>query len=121
MRASELLGRPVLDATGTALGIVHDLQVRLPADAADAAEAPEADTADADASTHPTVVRLVVGPDDFRCRLAYSWGYAQSRSRGPALLRVLLAGQGSRARAVAVGDVISWDHDGHVRVRGGAS
>lgn len=106
MKVSELLSRRVENADGTPLGIVHDLRVRIPAGAVE--HDPET----------PDVVALVVGPDDRRCRLAYAWGYAQGRARGPAVLRALLAGQANRTHVVPVGDVDSWDLDGHIRLRG---
>lgn len=106
MKVSELMSRRVENADGTPLGIVHDLRVRVPADAAEHDPQP------------PDVVALVVGPDDRRCRLAYAWGYAQGRARGPAVLRALLAGQAKRTRAIPVGDVDSWDLGGRIRLRG---
>ncbi len=94
MRASELLGRLVLDANGTAIGVVHDVRISLPGDIADAGSA--VDQPQTGNILSPTLVTLVVGPDDFRCRLAHAWGYAQGGSRGLALLSALLARQASR-------------------------
>lgn len=115
MRASDLLARRVIDANGSPIGIVHDLRVMLPARAvdenSDSAGQPRAQDA-------PRLIALVVGPDGVRCRLAYAWGYAQGRSRGPAVFRALLAGQGKRTRTVPVTDVDSWDLEGRIRLRG---
>lgn len=118
MKASELLGRPVLGADATALGVVHDLRVVLPP--APAGDDPRADRTMPGTSRGPVVVGLVVGPDTLRCRLAHSWGYAQGRTRGPALLRALATTGGSYVRTVPVEDVASWDDGGRVRLRGGA-
>ncbi|HEY0644073.1 MAG TPA: PRC-barrel domain-containing protein [Nocardioides sp.] len=101
MRASDVLGRSVVDRTGEEVGIVHDLRVRLPRSPGEA----------------PVVVRLVVGPPTLRCRLAHAWGYAQDREHGPgpSLVR-LLVGTGSGARSVLASAVADWDENGRVRL-----
>jgi hypothetical protein len=109
MKASEILGRSVLDARDQPVGIVHDLRVRLPATTADGRRTGEQAT--------PVVVALVVGPDDLRCRVSHAWGYAQEANRAPALLRVLLAGQAARTRVVGVGEVAAWPENGPLRLR----
>jgi len=113
MKASDLLGRPVADTDGSALGIVHDLRVVLPAEPGDPADDGERPT---EGLVVPTVIALVVGPDDLRCRLAHSWGYAQRSRNGPAPLRALLAGQGARTQEIPVRDVV-WGSPGILRVR----
>ncbi|MFI7585467.1 PRC-barrel domain-containing protein [Spongisporangium articulatum] len=100
MHASDLLGRPVLDADGRDLGPLRDLRVdphlqdgRLP------------------------VRWLVVGGHD----LAHRFGFVDGRTRGPAvLLRLLRGGRRDTALAVAATDVASWGPD-VVRLRGAAA
>jgi hypothetical protein len=110
MRASEVLGREVVDGQGAGVGVVHDLRVLLPT----------SDTAPA-AADGLRLLALVVGPGDLRCRLAYAWGLAQGRARGPWLLRALVLGKAARGRAVPAEDVASWDDRGRVRLRGGVA
>lgn len=100
MRASELLGRPVVDHRGRRVGIVHDVRVRLGDDGG------------------LSVSGLVVGPATARARLAHAWGYAQDRAIAPALLRSwLLAGPSSDV--VPAARVHSWDEADSVVLREG--
>jgi len=94
MRASELLGRRVVEGTDE-IGIVHDVRLRL----------------DDDGSLRLTA--LVVGPTGIRTRIAHAWGYAQERAAGPALFR-RWAMSGATATAVPVSRVRGWDHGGAV-------
>lgn len=90
MRASELLGRPVLGEDGRDLGIVHDVVVRLGNDG------------------RVSVSGLVVAPATVRARLAHAWGYAQGRARGPAVLRSWVLA-GTPSEVVPAKRVSSWD------------
>ncbi|MDQ4054345.1 MAG: hypothetical protein M3237_16800 [Actinomycetota bacterium] len=98
MRASELLGRSVVEGAEQ-IGIVHDVQLRL----------------EDDGSLWLTA--LVVGPPGMRIRIAHAWGYAQDRAGGPVLLR-RWAMSGGRARAVPVSRVRSWDEGDAVVLAG---
>lgn len=97
MRASELLGADVIDATGARVGRVEDIRV-------------EGDSF--------ALVGLVVG-DGFIARLAHRWGYAQGRARGPWLLRRLMAGAVDAARFVPSGSVREWTPSVRVTVAAG--
>lgn len=113
MLASELLGREVVDAQGRALGVVHDVRVAVPlGDHTSLDHAPE--------PLGVPVVAVVVGPSTFRTRLAYAWGFAQGRTQGPSLLRLLVS-RPAGAQTVAVTSVTDWDFEGRIRVTGDVS
>jgi sporulation protein YlmC with PRC-barrel domain len=101
MRASELLGRRVLDGDGREVGIVHDVVVRLGDDG------------------RVSVSGLVVAPATVRARLAHAWGYAQGRARGPAVLRSWVMA-GTPSEVVPAARVRSWDEASSVVLRAGA-
>lgn len=94
MRASELLGTPVVDENGRALGLVRDL--RLVVDDA------------ASAGSGYAIAALVVGEPGARSAAAHAWGFAQGRSAGPALLRRLLAPAAQRSLRVPAELVLDW-------------
>lgn len=62
------------------------------------------------------VVGLVVAGARWRPRLSHAWGYAEGRTRGPAVLTALLGPEASRARVVPVSAVLAWQP--HVVVAG---
>ena len=88
MRASDLLGLPVVDAEGVVLGPLRDLRV------------------DRDRVEGGLQVRwLVVGGQE----LAHRFGYVDGRTRGPWLLERLLRGRSAdTALAVPASAVRSW-------------
>ncbi len=103
MRASELLGREVVDEGGRHVGIVHDVRVRIGDGGA------------------VTLTGIVVAPGTVRSRLAHAWGYAQGRAHGPFLMRALV-GTGMSDEEIPTARVRSWDEAATVVVRaGGAS
>ncbi|GGL39203.1 hypothetical protein H9L10_13135 [Phycicoccus endophyticus] len=91
MRASELLGRPVVDSEGHSLGPVRDLRL------------------DHGATAGRVRARwVVVGGHE----LAHRLGYVDGRTRGPAVLaRLLRGGWRDTALAVPVAAVASWGPD----------
>jgi hypothetical protein len=89
MRATELLGAPVVDATGTTVGHVHDIRVT------------------AEGADRFRVAGLVVG-SGLRSALAHVWGFGAGRAGGPWLFRALLAPAGRRARFVPADRVSDW-------------
>ena len=99
MRASDLIGRVVLDGTGRTVGRVRDLRVPDPAASRGALY----------------LTGLVVGGPGRLPALAHAWGFAEGRAAGPALLRRLFAAELARARYVPVDAVTAWDP---VRVAG---
>ncbi|WP_435769506.1 PRC-barrel domain-containing protein [Nocardioides sp. SYSU DS0651] len=113
MRASELLGRAVVDGRGEELGLVHDVRVAVP-DGDLPARHPDAPPPPHEV---PIVVSLVVGPGTRRCRLAFAWGYGQDRTRGPLLFAAVLGGAWRAACEVPVDDVVAWDDGGRIQVR----
>lgn len=97
MRASDLLGADVVDATGRSLGPVRDLRVT-----PDGME----------------VVGLVIG-DGLLAGMAHAWGYTEGRALGPWALRALTAQARRRARFVPSHRVLEWGPS-PVRVSGAA-
>ena len=97
MRASELLGAPVIDADGRSLGPVRDLRVT---------------------PNGLEVVGLVVGNGRL-AGLAHAWGYAEGRARGPWLLRALMASAARSTRFIAASQVADWG-PGPVRITASA-
>ena len=95
MRASELLGARVADATGREIGVVQDLR---------ATHAP----ATAGEERRLRIVGLVVGRDRLVDRVAHGWGFAERRALGPWVLRRLTAGAARRAVYVPVERVTTW-------------
>ena len=91
MRASDLLGLPVVDAEGVALGPLRDVRV------------------DRESEKGGLRVRwLVVGGQE----LAHRFGYVDGRTRGPWLLERLLRGRsGDTALAVPATAVRAWGPD----------
>lgn len=98
MRASELLGRRVLDEDGRPAGIVHDVLVRV-----------------GDGGS-VTVSGIVVAPGTVRSRLAHAWGYAQGRAHGPFVMRALLRA-GTSSEVIPTAQVRAWDEAASVVVR----
>jgi len=115
MKASELLGRTVVDEHGSHVGIVHDLRAVLPRE--DHGESTP--SAHAVATEGLKVVAMVVGPDTWRCRLAHSWGFAQGHARGPALFKAFVGGDES-GQVVATTEVADWDCHGRIQLGGGS-
>ena len=93
MRATELLGRSVVDRDGVALGPVRDVRV---------------------VRDDWRVVGLVVG-DGRLARIAHGWGFTEGRAQGPWPLRALTAEAVRRARFVASEQVAAWG-PGEVRL-----
>lgn len=101
MRASELLGRGVVDASGRALGPVRDVRLSSGADG------------------RLRVSGLVLGGGRL-ASMAHRWGYVEGRARGPWLFRALTAHAARRARFLPVERVSRWSDDGVVVMRGAA-
>ena len=97
MRSSELMGIPVVDATGDALGPVRDLRVAWEEEAAP----PPA------VSSRFEVAGLVIGGGRF-ARLAHACGYTEGRATGPWVLRKLFEPAIRDARFVPAEAVGSW-------------
>lgn len=102
MRASELIGSPVLDESGRPAGIVRDLRV-----AEDLSVG----------SGHFPIVGLVISDDGPLAAAAHAWGFAEGRSSGPALLRMLFARAVEGSSFVAVDRIADWGPD-RIRIRG---
>lgn len=100
MRASELLGRVVIDGSGRRLGPVRDLRIS---------------RAQGERTTF-LVAGLVIG-DGPVAALAHAWGYAEGRTQGPLLLRRLTARASREARFVATERVVDWG-PGEIRITG---
>lgn len=105
MRISELLGSPVLDAAGDEIGFVQDLRARR-----------EVESGDVGTRGRIRVSALVLGGARLSDKIAHSWGFAEGRARGPALLRWLARPGVRRSRVVSASDVASWA-PGEVRLR----
>jgi hypothetical protein len=94
MRLSELLGRPVRDERGRALGVLRD--VRIPAQK----EGP---------LLAGPVGDLVIGPATMRSSISFAWGYAEHRASGPAWLRRILSSDRPTAiQCIPARHVVSW-------------
>jgi hypothetical protein len=91
MKASELLGSTVVDATGAAVGRVVDVRL-----------AHRAQPRNGEA--HIAVTALVVD----RAAWPHRWGIASGRSNGPSLLRVLARAASRNGRRIPVADVAEW-------------
>lgn len=89
MRASELLGAPVVDADGVELGPVRDVRVT-------------------ESGGALTVAGLVVGGGPL-AHLAHAWGFAEGRAQGPWLFRVLTGPASRDARFVSAARVAEWE------------
>lgn len=90
---SQLLGAAVTDESGRPAGLVHDVRLGI---------------GSSGEQVLGPVVGLVVGGTGWRARLAHAWGFAEGRSSGPALLRILLAPEAAQTRVVPVSAVASW-------------
>jgi hypothetical protein len=101
MRASELIGSPVLDESGRSVGVVRDLRVALEG---------------ATPGGFP-ITAVVVGETGLRSAAAHAWGLAQGRTVGPALLHRLLAPAMERSLFVRADLVLDWGPD-TLRIRG---
>ena len=96
MRASELIGLPVVSASGSDLGVVRDLRVRR-------------DQPDNQASDF-RIAGIVIGRKGMRDLARHSWGYAEGRADGPALFAALL-GSSQDARFARSDSVERWGPD----------
>ena len=94
MRASELIGRTVLDRTGSPVGRVRDLRIPL---------------ADSRGQMPARVAGIVVGGFGARASLAHAWGFAEGRASAPAVLRRLFGAELGRARYVPADAVTGWN------------
>jgi hypothetical protein len=93
MRASELIGSPVVDESGRAVGIVRDLRVVV--------DEP------APGGGFP-IAALVLSEPTARAAAAHAWGFAEGRAEGPELLRRALLPAVERSLVVAVDRVLDW-------------
>lgn len=101
MKASELLGRSVVDATGALVGTVVDVRLAYRAHPRDG-------------QAHIAVTALVVD----RAAWPHRWGIASGRSNGPLLLRALARAASRNTHRIPVADVADW-HLNLIRLRSG--
>ena len=94
MRISDLYDRPVVGEEGSELGVVRDVRLRF--------------FEGGRGGPRIEVVGLVIGPEGLLSEAAHSWGYAEGRADGPALLSRLMAGAVRRSRFVPAEAVRSW-------------
>lgn len=104
MRASELIGSPVVDESGCSIGVVRDLRVAVGGDGV--------------VEGFP-VVGVVIGEPGLRSAAAHAWGYAQGRAAAPWPLRRWLEPAVADSLFVPAERVIEWGPD-PLRLRGGA-
>lgn len=103
MRASELLGAPVIDASGREIGVVQDLRALR-----------EAESAAVSTRGRVRIAALIIGGDGLIDKMAHGWGFAEGRTEGPWILRRLTSRSVDAARVVPASLVESW---GPERVR----
>jgi hypothetical protein len=101
MRLAELIGAPVIDASGGRVGTVRDLRI--------AREAP---------GDEMIVTGIVIG-DGPLAELAHGWGFVEDRARGPWLFSALARRARTAALTIAAEQVDEWAAD-RIRLSPGA-
>jgi hypothetical protein len=102
MRLAELIGAPVMDASGRRVGAVRDLRIRRE-----------------ESGGEMVVTGIVIG-DGPLAEQAHRWGFVEDRAHGPWLLRALTRRSRTAARVIAAEHVDEWTAD-QIRLRAGAA